>query len=157
VIPNDPQQRLEALVGHWRTEGRTRAAAAEPAAVIEAVDTYEWLPGRAALLHLVDAWVGDEQVEGAEIIGWDETRDAYVTKYFGTDGPNSYEASLTEDDAVLVWRMRSSRDRFAGSFSADGDTITGHWEQLDDEGRWRPWMDVTLTRIERPGKRGRNA
>jgi hypothetical protein len=38
--------------------------------------------------------VGKEHVEGAEIIGWDPARDAYITQYFGRDGPNAYEASL---------------------------------------------------------------
>jgi Protein of unknown function (DUF1579) len=140
------QERLEALVGRWRTEGWTRETAEVPAARIEAVDTYEWLPGRFALLHSVDARVGEERVEGAEIIGWDPARGAYLTQYFGSDGPNAYEASLAEEDGALVWRMRSPADRFTGTFSDDGNTITGHWEQLDSEENWQPWMEVTLTR-----------
>lgn len=116
------------------------------AAAIDAVDTYEWLPGRFALLHTVDARVGEEHFEGAEIIGWDPTRDAYVTQYFGSDGPNAHEARLADEDEELVWSMRSQTDRFTGRFSADGNTITGHWEQLDNQKRWQPWMDVTLTR-----------
>jgi hypothetical protein len=140
------QERLEALVGRWRTEGWTRETAEVPAARIEAVDTYEWLRGRFALLHSVDARVGEERVEGAEIIGWDPARGAYLTQYFGSDGPNAYEASLAEEDGALVWRMRSPADRFTGTFSDDGNTITGHWEQLDSKENWQPWMEVTLTR-----------
>lgn len=144
--PGPAHRRLAALVGRWRTEGRTRETAAASAATIEAMDTYEWLPGRFALLYTVDARVGEEHVEGAEIIGWDPARDAYITQYFGSDGPNAYEASLAEEDGTLVWSMHSPDDRFTGSFSDDGNTITGHWEQLDDQGRWRPWMGITLTR-----------
>jgi hypothetical protein len=110
------------------------------------VDTHDWLPGRFSLLHTVDARVGNAHVEGAEIIGWEEARNAYVTQYFGSDGPNAYEAQLTEEEGVLVWTMRSAADRFTGRFSEAGDTITGHWEQLDADERWRPWMEVTLTR-----------
>jgi Protein of unknown function (DUF1579) len=139
--------RLTALVGRWRTEGRTSETAEAPAARIEALDTYEWLPGRFGLLHTVDARVGDAHVEGAEIIGWEPARGAYVTQYFGSDGPNAYEASLSEEDGVLVWTMRSEMDRFTGSFSDDRRTLTGHWERLDDERHWRPWMEVTLTRL----------
>lgn len=101
---------------------------------------------RFGLLHTVDARVGEEHVEGAEIIGWDPERDAYATQYFGSDGPSAYEARLTEEDGALVWSMRSSQDRFTGTFSKDGNTITGHWEQLDDEENWQPWMDVKLTK-----------
>jgi hypothetical protein len=143
-------RRLGPLVGRWRTQGWTRPTAAAPKAWIEAVDTYEWLPGLCALLHLVDAMVGDEKVEGAEIIGYDPARGCYVTQYFGSDGPNRYEASLDENDGALVWRMRSPSDRFTGTFSPDGNTITGHWELLEDGSTWRPWMDITQTKQSAP-------
>lgn len=139
-------RRLEALIGEWKTEGWTRETADGPPVRIDATDTYEWLPGRCALLHTVDARVGDEKVEGAEIIGWDPARGSYITQYFGSDGPNDYEATLAEQDGALVWSMRSDLDRFTGTFSEDGSTINGHWEQLDSENRWRPWMDIVLTR-----------
>jgi Protein of unknown function (DUF1579) len=136
---------LEALIGTWNTEGWTRAAPGTPAVRIDAVDTYEWLPG-GAVLHRVDARMGDEKVEGAEIIGWDPERGCYVTQYFGSDGPAAYEASLDEEDGALVWRMSSAADRFRGTFGDDGNTITGHWEALGEDSQWRPWMDITLTR-----------
>jgi Protein of unknown function (DUF1579) len=137
--------RLEALIGRWRTTGWTRQTAESLAARIEAVDTYEWLPGRFAVLHTVEARVGDEHVEGAEIIGWDPECGAYLTQYFGSDGPNFYEASITEENGTLVWSMWSASDRFTGAFTDDGNTIAGHWEQVDGE-HWRPWMEVTLTK-----------
>jgi hypothetical protein len=145
--PGPEHQRLAALVGRWRTEGRTVDTPGAEPVVIDATDTYEWLPGRFGLLHSVDARVGDERVEGAEIIGWDPARGAYVTQYFGSDGPNAYEASLGDEDGALTWRMRSGSDRFTGTFSDDGSKIEGHWEQRDDEGEWRPWMDIVLTQM----------
>jgi hypothetical protein len=143
---DSPERRLAALVGRWRTEGRTIQKQEAPAVPIDAVDTYEWLPGGLGLLHTVDGRVGDDQVEGAEIIGWDSALQAYVTLYCGTDGLNRYEATLAEEDGRLVWRMRSDWDRFTGTFSDDGNTIDGHWEQLSDERAWQPWMDITLTK-----------
>jgi Protein of unknown function (DUF1579) len=138
-------ERLEALIGRWRTTGSTIDASGGEGDQIEAVDTYERLPG-GALLHLVDARVGEQKVEGAEIIGFDPERERYATQYFGTDGPAAYEATLSEEDGATVWAMQSEADRFKGTFSADGDTITGHWEAVDDGGNWRPWMNITLTR-----------
>jgi len=41
--------------------------------------------------------------------------------------------------------MRSQSDRFTGTFSADRNTITGQWEQLQGS-TWQAWMDTTLTR-----------
>ena len=138
--------RLAVLVGTWKTEGWTREEPGVPAARIEATDSYEWLPGGFSLLHTIDARVGDVRVEGAEIIGYDPARGSYITQYFGSDGPAAYEANLTEEDGVLVWGMQSEGDRFTGTFSPDGNTITGHWEQLDRDASWRPWMDITLTK-----------
>jgi hypothetical protein len=143
--PSSEHEQLAVLVGRWRTSGCTKEAAGAETR-IAAVDTYEWLPGRFALLHTVDARVGEEPVEGAEIIGWDPARGSYVTQYFGSDGPNAYEATLRQEDGALVWRMRSATDRFTGTFSDDGNTISGHWQQLDADGTWRPWMDISLTR-----------
>jgi uncharacterized protein DUF1579 len=139
-------ERLAPLVGSWKTEGWTREAPGAPAARIDATDTYEWLPGGFALLHRVDARVGDQKVEGAEIIGYDPARGSYVTQYYGSDGPTAYEASLSEEDGTLVWTMRSETTRFTGMFSADGNTIAGHWEQTHDGSTWEPWMDITLTK-----------
>jgi hypothetical protein len=136
---------LEVLVGSWKTEGWTTDAPGAPAQRIDAVDTYERLPG-GALLHLVDARVGDQVVEGAEIIGHDPARGIYLTQYFGSDGPSAYQASLTEDDGTLVWTMQSENDRFTGAFNDERNVITGHWDALDDDSHWQSWMDITLTK-----------
>jgi hypothetical protein len=150
IAPGPEQRRLEPLVGLWKTEGRTREMPEAPAEQIDAFDTYEWLHGGFALLHLVDARVGEEKVEGAEIIGYDPERGLYVTQYFGSDGPNAYEAELKDDGGPAVWQMRSANDRFSGTFGDDLDTIAGHWELRDDQGNWRPWMDITLTKQPAP-------
>jgi hypothetical protein len=139
-------ERLEALIGRWKTDGMTKEMPGAPAAKVDAWDTYEWAPGGYALLHGVDANMGEEKVEGAEIIGYDPDRGAYVTQYFGSDGPSAFEAELTEENGSLTWSMRSKTMRFTGTFSDDGGVITGHWELLDDDGNWRHWMDITLTK-----------
>jgi hypothetical protein len=141
--------RLAALVGLWRTEGSTLESAGTPPVRIEATDSYEWLPGRFALLHRVEAQMGAEKIEGAEIIGYDPERGCFVSQYFGSDGPNAYEASLDEEGGRLVWRMQSSSDRFIGAFDAAGERIDGHWELLGKGSTWVPWMNITLTRRPR--------
>jgi hypothetical protein len=142
-------ERLEVLIGRWKTQGWTTPASGA-AERIDAVDTYQRLPG-GALLHLVDARVGDQDVEGAEIIGFDPARGRYVTQYFGTDGPNAYEATLAEDHGALVWTMRSEKDRFTGTFDHERGVISGHWEALHDDSTWQPWMEITLTRSGEAG------
>jgi hypothetical protein len=142
----DETEHLALLLGRRKTEGWTKGTAGGPPARIDAVDTYEWLPGGRALLHTVDTRVGDEKIEGAGIIGYDPARSAYVTQYSGTDRPAAYEATLSVEDGATLWRMRSQADRFTRVFSGDGNTITGHWELLRDDSTWQPWMDITLTK-----------
>jgi hypothetical protein len=84
-------ERLVALIGSWKTDGWTRETPDGPAVRIDAVDPYEWLPGGFGLLRVVDANVGDEKIEGAEIIGYDAARGVYVTQYVGSEGPTAYE------------------------------------------------------------------
>jgi hypothetical protein len=98
------------------------------------------------LFHTVDGRVGDEKVEGAEVIEYDPSREAYVTHYIGTDGPGSYETRLTREGGRLVWMMQGERDQFTGVLEPDGTTISGCWELRDVDGRWRPWMEITLTK-----------
>jgi hypothetical protein len=139
-------RRLEVLIGRWKTEGHTIDASGASEHEIDAIDTYERLPG-GALLHLVlDAEVGGQKVEGAEIIGHDPDRDTYASQSFGTDGSTAYDASLTEESEGLTWRMQSETTRFTGTFSDDGNVIDGHWELQETGGAWRPWMDITLTK-----------
>jgi hypothetical protein len=142
--PLEEERRLEVLIGRWRTEGATIGAQGT-GAEIRATDTYEWLPGRYGLLHRVDARVGEESVVGAEIIGWDPERGTYVTQYFGSDGPAAFEASLGEEEGRLVWAMRTATERFRGTFSDDAQRLEGRWERRE-EGSWRPWMEIALTR-----------
>jgi hypothetical protein len=79
----------------------------------------------------------DENVEGAEIIGFDPAIGSYMTLCFGTDGPAAYEAIFQEEGETLVWEMRDESTRFAGLFSSDADTITGQCELLKGE-TWLP-------------------
>jgi hypothetical protein len=54
-------ERLDVLVGVWKTEGWTRETPGTPPERIDATDTYEWLPDGFALLHSMDAHVGDRK------------------------------------------------------------------------------------------------
>ena len=138
-------ERLDVLIGKWKTDGLTTEGPGGPAQRVDAVDTYERLPG-GALLHLVDAWVGEVKVEGAEIIGFDSARRSYSTQFFGGEDATAYEATLTEEDGALVWRMVSERNRFRGVFNAGRDFISGQWDALDDDSTWQSWMEITLTK-----------
>jgi hypothetical protein len=146
-VSSDPGHKLlEILVGRWHTSGRTYGSPSAPSAEIDATDTYEWLPGGSGLFHTVDGRIGDERVEGVEVIEYDPSREAYFAHYLGTDGSSSYETRLTETGGELIWTMESARDRFTGVLDDGGATISGCWELRTADGRWRLLMEITLTK-----------
>jgi hypothetical protein len=52
--------------------------------------------------HSGGAHVGEQRVEGAEIIGYDPRRGCYSSQYFGRDGPTSYTATMEQVDGSWV-------------------------------------------------------
>ncbi len=143
--PDPALKRLDVLVGKWNTEGQTRASADAPAAKIRAVDIYEWLPGGFFLVHRWDGRMGDGEIHGIEIIGYDVSSQTYPIRSFDNQGNSDLLQASARDD---TWTFTGESMRFTGVFSDDGNTITGKWEYSSDGSNWLPWMDVTLTRIK---------
>ena len=72
--------RLAALVGTWETEGWTRAAPGVPAARIDALDTYEWLPGGSRCCTASTHRSVARRSKGPRSSGYDPARRVYVTQ-----------------------------------------------------------------------------
>jgi Protein of unknown function (DUF1579) len=141
--PGPEHEQLGLLVGRWKTEGFVRPGDWGPSARIVAVDSYEWLDGGFFLFHRFDAVVGQEEVKGIEIIGYDpESKNYRGVSFDNHGGADTFHASL----AGRVWKSWGPSQRFTGTFSADGCTLSGAWERSSDGTDWLPWMDVTLRR-----------
>lgn len=143
--PDPALKRLDVFVGKWNTEGQIRAAPPNPAVKISGTDIYEWLPGGFFLVHRVDVRMGDEEVKAVEIIGYDASSQTYPMHSFDNKGNYDLLQANVHD---RTWTIIGKSMRFTGVFSDDGNTITGHWEQLIDGSNWLPWMEVKLTRVE---------
>jgi hypothetical protein len=134
-------ERLDVFVGRWHTRGEILTDPSGAPAPLEAIDTYEWLPGGFFLLHHVDGRMGADVIQALEIIGYDSSRGSYFTQAFDSQGKvGSYEADLRDGG----WAMRGATERFSGTFSADGLTLTGSWERSADGATWSPWMKIVL-------------
>ena len=141
--PGTQHRLLDAFVGTWRTEGVIRAGEHGPAAAFTATDRYEWMAGGFFLIHHVAAQMGEDPLTALEIIGYDPATGTYPMRSFDSQGnTGTHQAALRDG----VWTFAGDTERFTGSFSEDGNTITGLWEQSADGSTWVPWMDVTLTR-----------
>jgi hypothetical protein len=143
-------QRLRAFLGTWKTEGQTVADGGTPAVSIESNDEYELMPGGFFVVHRWHGHVGNADVHGIEIIGYDAQRDAYRTHFFDNDG-NSGSEELTVRDRTWTWVgkqvMGSDWHRCTSIVSDDGNTMRAKHERSTDGKTWRPWMDVTLRRV----------
>jgi hypothetical protein len=146
-------ERLAALVGDWRMAAEFEGA---PPAESSARVGFEWMPGRR---YLIERWEisGLDPLEmpaaGIAIIGADpEIEGNFLQHYFDSRGvARIYKMSLRDG----VWKLwRDSPDhspldfsqRYTGTFSDDGKSISGSWEICHDGTTWEHDFDLTYTK-----------
>jgi hypothetical protein len=142
--PGPPRRKLDAFVGRWINYGHTVAREGVPAVEIVTSDVYEWAPGGFFLIHSAYGRIGEHPVGGVEIISHDPGSDAYVSRFFDSQG-NESTSRLSEQDGVWTWT--DAHTRAHASFSADGNVQTAHHETTPDGATWTPSMEVTLHRV----------
>ena len=138
-----PDRALHLLSGTWRTDGQLVGVPPGPKTVLAAVDRYEWLPGLNLLAHHVAGHLGGTSVTSFEIWAYNRRRRAYTSTSFDEDGvPTSFDGRLRGRQ----WIIRGKKQRFRGSFTPDGLTLSGTWDQRSG-GTWKPWLTITLRKL----------
>jgi hypothetical protein len=125
----DALARLDVFVGQWVVEARFGADGGGPAGR----STFEWVLDRQFLVQRTEVPV-PEAPDGLMIVSADPESGAYTQHYYDSRGVvRLYAMSL--DDGVWTLTRESPdftplefRQRFTGTFSADGNTISGGWE-----------------------------
>lgn len=142
-MPSNPMARFEIFIGIWNTTGEVRGTASSPAGVLQATDTYWWLPGKRFIVHDVDARFDGRPTRSMEVIGCDaRKRHFFANSYDDTGVATSFILSL--DRRRL--RIRGESVRFEGGFDKRGNRLSGLWKQKVRNGRWQPWIDLELVR-----------
>jgi hypothetical protein len=138
------RERLEALVGEWTMEAIPPGGPPWPG---EGRVSFEWFEGAPLLIQ---RWHVDlpEAPDGVAVIGCDGMSGRYYQLYTDDrDVQRIYEMSL---DAG-VWRLWRNgapfSQRFTGTFSDDGRTITGLWEIAEDGTTWKTDFDLIYTKV----------
>ena len=142
---NPALEHLDALVGEWRMEARPPGGPPWPG---EARVTFEWLEGGT---FLIERWTVEmpEAPDGIAIIGGGDEPEILRQYYFDSRGVHRvYEMTLRDG----VWKLwRDSPDpfpqRFSGTFSDDGKTIAGRWEEAEDGSEWETDFDLTYRKV----------
>ena len=130
------------LIGRWATEATHQAL---PDADIRGESTFEWLEGRRFLIWR-SRYDHPDIPDAISIIG--VTDGQLSMHYFDVRGVyRVYAAGLSDG----TWRF--SRDapefsqRFTGSFSDDGQTITGLVELSRDGTTWEDDLAITYRKV----------
>jgi hypothetical protein len=129
---------LDALVGDW--------VLGDPSAPVGRV-SFSWLEGGH---FLIERWTVDipEAPDGIAIIGEDETTGDLVQNYYDSRGvARVYRMSL-DGGVWKLWRDHPGfSQRFSGTFSDDGRTISGAWEISRDGSTWELDFPLVYTRV----------
>lgn len=116
--PNPDLKSLDKLVGTWNVTGGA-----------EGTIRYEWMEGGFFLFQHVD--LGD--AKGLEIIGHEqkfgeEPSKDIKSRYYGEGGVTFDYVYELDGDTLTIWGgERGSPAYYEGTFSKDGNTLSGAW------------------------------
>jgi len=95
---------------------------------------YEWMEGGFFLIQHVDFTHGENKIKGMEIIGHESTFGAEPSQdiksrfYSFLDGMTLDYVYEMEGDTLTIWGgEKGSPAYYKGTFSKDGNTLTGSW------------------------------
>jgi hypothetical protein len=143
--------RLDRFVGEWTVEARFPGEPGSAGAAGElpvARTWFEWTLDRQFLQQRTEVPV-PEAPDALTIVSVDPGTGAYTQHYYDSRGVARLYAMTLADG---VWTLtRESPDftplefsqRFTGTFSEDGNTISGAWDKCREGGDWE--HDFTLT------------
>ena len=145
---------LAALVGEWQMVAAFEEA---PPADSGARVVFEWMPGNRFLLERWEV-PGLDPVEmpaaGLAVIGADpESEGGFLQHYFDSRGVARIYKMTVGDGVWKLWRDSPDfspldfSQRYTGTFSDDGQTISGAWEICHDGATWEHDFDLTYTRL----------
>jgi hypothetical protein len=130
---------LNKLVGSWRTSG-TVLAGPDSGKPFSGSDTYKWLPGGMFLQHTWNVKMPDGLHRGVEIFGYDSDKKTLFAHAYDADGTLTLSLISIQDRRFAV---EGGQLNFEGSFSSDGDALTGTWATTEGAD---PVMKLSLKR-----------
>jgi hypothetical protein len=134
-------------VGEWEMELSHASFLPRPSDIVKGSVSCEWVQDGAFLVMRM----GDKPPRPPTarwLIGRDESASIYTVLYYDARSVSRvYEMSFAE----RVWKMWRQApgfwQRYAGTVSQNGTTITACWEKSSDGTTWEHDFDVTYTKV----------
>jgi hypothetical protein len=143
-------ERLAAFVGEWNVVPEFEGA---PPMDGGARMVFEWMSGERFLVQRWEIPV-PEAPDGVAIIGADpESEGGFLQHYFDSRGVARVYKMTLDDGVWRLWRDAADfsplnfLQRYTGTFSDDGRTITGAWEICHDGTSWEHDFNLTYTKV----------
>jgi hypothetical protein len=121
--PDAALKALDRLVGTWKISGDATG-----------ISTFRWMEGGFFLIHEGEIKMGDTRYKVLEVIGRErpvgakEASPDIKARTFTSEGDTNYYVWELEGDTFTNWLgEKGSSTYYKGTFSADGNTLTGEW------------------------------
>lgn len=138
---------LEGLVGDWGMELSNASFLPRPSDTVKGPVSFEWVQDGAFLvMRMGDKAPGPPQA--LWLIGRDESTSNYTVLYYDARSVSRIYQMSFSDGMWKMWREAPGFwQRYEGTVSKNGKTITAHWEKSSDGSRWEHDFDVTYTKM----------
>lgn len=147
--------RLDVFVGEWEVEARfpvDGTGNSAGGADVRARSRFEWVLDRQFLVQRSEVPIA-EAPDGMAVVGADPQTGTYTQHYYDSRGVARLYTMTLADRVWTLTREAADftpldfRQRFAGTFSEDTDTITGGWEKSFDGDRWEHDFTLVYRRV----------
>ena len=136
--PNPDLKKLNRLIGKWKVSGPD----------IDGEATFEWMEGGFFMIQRFEFTYGGGKIKGIEYTGFDEDTQTLRSHMMDIRGSNFTYTWDIEGDTLWYWFGDKGSQTFSrGTFSADGNTVTGRWQWPKADGKTGGYK-YTMTRVE---------
>lgn len=144
---NPALDELTLLIGEWTIEITSMSFNPDPSAVVRGHSSFDWLEGGAFLIQHSEIDHPDFPRSKA-VIGADDEAGTYRMLYYDSRGVSRIYRMTFSGGIWTIWRDSPGfSQRFHGTFSEDGTTITAYWEKSTDGSNWERDFDLTYTKV----------
>lgn len=138
---------LAQFIGEWDIEITSMSFREDPSAVERGHSLFAWLEGGAFLTQHSEISASDFPRSTA-VMGPDEEAETYCMLYYDSRGVSRIYRMTLSGRVWTLWRdFPGFSQRYHGTFSEDGRSITARRERSTDGSNWERDFDLTYTKV----------